>query len=76
MKELQLGYLARRVYEKLSDAQIDPVFEVALSNGVVQDLLASSDSAFDWHGAAILRAMKHRTFRNAILELGRSISGG
>ena len=74
LKELQLGYLARRVYENLTDAQIEGVFDVARSNGIVQDVLASSDSAFDWHGAAILRAMKHRTFRNAILELTRTIS--
>jgi flavin-dependent dehydrogenase len=73
LKELQLGYLARRVYQNLSDAQIEGVFDVARSNGIVQDVLASSDSAFDWHGSAILRAMKHRTFRNAILELTRTI---
>jgi digeranylgeranylglycerophospholipid reductase len=75
IRELQLGYLARRVYENLTDAQIDHVFEVARSNGVLQDLLASPDAAFDWHGAAILGAMKHSTFRKAIWAMARSIAG-
>lgn len=74
-RELQLGYMARRVYENLTDAQIDRVFEVARSNGVLEDVLGSPDTAFDWHGATILGAMKHSNFRKAIWAMARSLGG-
>lgn len=59
-RELQIGYLARRIYEKLSDGQIEHIFDVVHSNNIHEELLQSPDFAFDWHGDSVLRVMRHK----------------
>lgn len=59
-RELQIGYLARRIYEKLSDSQIEHIFDVVHSNNIHEELLQSPDFSFDWHGDSILRVIRHK----------------
>ncbi len=57
-KELQLGYIARRMYENLSDRQIDQIFAVVERSGIHKQLLSSTDSSFDWHAGSLLKALR------------------
>jgi flavin-dependent dehydrogenase len=64
--ELKIGYWARKFYERLSDRQIERLFNIIKSNGIDKALLEAKDLSFDWHGEAILRLMAHRTVAKAI----------
>jgi digeranylgeranylglycerophospholipid reductase len=57
--ELRIGYLARRLYEGLTDRQIDYLFQKTASKGIHESLLQSPELSFDWHGKAILEGLKH-----------------
>ena len=57
-KELQLGYIARRMYENLSDKQIDRIFAVVERSGLHHELPRSPGSSFDWHAGSLLRAVR------------------
>ena len=57
--ELQIGYLARRFYDGLSNDQIDYLFNITASNGIHESLLQSPDLSFDWHGKAIIKGLHH-----------------
>lgn len=65
-RELQIGYWARKVYEKLSDRQIEHIFDIIQTNNVHETLLQSPDFSFDWHGDSILRALKDNSLRKAV----------
>ena len=58
-RELKIGYLARSLYNKLSDKRINSIFEIVRENNIHETLLNSSHVSFDWHGETILNAMKH-----------------
>jgi flavin-dependent dehydrogenase len=57
--ELRVGYWARRLFERLSNRQLDRLFEVVKDNGIDEALLRAGDLSFDWHGRAILRLIGH-----------------
>jgi len=57
-REIRRSYVARRLYQKLSDGQIDRMFDVASSHNIVGTLLDSPTFSFDWHGNFILAFMK------------------
>jgi len=65
-RELKVGYWARKFYELLSDAQIDRIFGIIESNGIVEALLKDDDLSFDWHGQAVLRLIGHRALSKVI----------
>jgi digeranylgeranylglycerophospholipid reductase len=56
-QELKLEYYARWLYERLSEKQINRVFEMVKNNSLDRTLL-DSEVSFDWHGETILKAMK------------------
>ncbi|MFQ5924946.1 MAG: NAD(P)/FAD-dependent oxidoreductase [Dehalococcoidia bacterium] len=58
-RELRIGYFGRRIYERLTNHQIDKIFDIIESRGIHQSLLQSSDLSFDWHGDIILEGLKH-----------------
>jgi len=77
-RELSHGYWARWVYSKLSDRQIEGIFNILNSDGMTETLLNSGNFSFDWHSrlvSAILRRssaypllkIKHLIFREASL---------
>ena len=57
-KELSLGYRARWAYTKLSDRQIEGIFNVLDATGIAEALLNSSDFSFDWHSKLIMAVLK------------------
>jgi geranylgeranyl reductase family protein len=57
-KELSRGYWARWAYTKLSDRQIEGVFNMFDSNGIAEALLNSSNLSFDWHSRLILAVLR------------------
>ena len=80
-RELRIGYWARKVYERLSDGQIDKVFDIIRSYGVDEALLKREELSFDWHSEVILRLLQHGVVSKAMevmkvpFRLGRR-SGG
>ncbi|MFH1003410.1 MAG: NAD(P)/FAD-dependent oxidoreductase [Chloroflexota bacterium] len=58
-RELRTGYWARRLYERLSDRQIDQLFDIISSQGVDRAILEAADLSFDWHGEVIWRLVKY-----------------
>ncbi|MFC1992409.1 NAD(P)/FAD-dependent oxidoreductase [Chloroflexota bacterium] len=59
-RELKIGYWARKLYERLSDKQIDRIFDIMKSNGIDKALLEANNLSFDWHGEAVLRLIGYR----------------
>ncbi|MFA5054560.1 MAG: NAD(P)/FAD-dependent oxidoreductase [Dehalococcoidia bacterium] len=51
-QELRNGYIARRIYEKLSNRLIDNLFGLSLKKGLHEIINESEDISFDWHGRA------------------------
>ena len=58
-RELRIDYYARKFYQRLSDSQIDRVFDIIKSHHIDEALL-QTDSFFDWHGKAVLKLLGHR----------------
>jgi geranylgeranyl reductase family protein len=65
-RELEIGYYARKFYERLSDKQIDRVFDKMKSHGIDQALLQAEDAAFDWHGKAAMRLIGNKIVSKAM----------
>ena len=57
-RELRTGYWARKLFERLSDRQIDRLFEIIKAGGIDEALLKAEDVSFDWHGRTIMQADK------------------
>ncbi|UCG09963.1 MAG: NAD(P)/FAD-dependent oxidoreductase [Dehalococcoidia bacterium] len=65
-RELRMGYWARKLYEHMSDAQIDRAFDIIKSSGIDDALLKAEEVSFDWHGEVILRLVGHQLLARAI----------
>lgn len=57
-KELSRGYLARWAYARLSDRQIERIFNILDSSGAAEALLRSGHFSFDWHSGTILAGLR------------------
>jgi digeranylgeranylglycerophospholipid reductase len=57
-KELSRGYWARWAYAKLSDRQIEGIFNMFDSDGVAEALLNSGNFSFDWHSRLALAVLR------------------
>jgi digeranylgeranylglycerophospholipid reductase len=58
-KERSRGYWVRWVYAKLSDSQIEGIFNMLDSGGMAGALLNSDNFSFDWHSKLILAVLRH-----------------
>jgi hypothetical protein len=65
--ELRIGYWARNLYERLSDRQIDQIFDIIESNGIDEALLKAEDLSFDWHSKVVLRVMADKALSKAMV---------
>ncbi|MBI2850917.1 MAG: NAD(P)/FAD-dependent oxidoreductase [Chloroflexi bacterium] len=65
-REIANGHLARRIYEMLSDRQIDGIIDIIVANGIDEALLSSDDLSFDWHGMIVLKLIGHRALTGII----------
>jgi digeranylgeranylglycerophospholipid reductase len=68
-RELRLGYWARKVYEHLDDGQIEKIFDIIQSSGILDDLQKAEDLFFDWHGGAIFRVINYQVFLKTIVAM-------
>jgi digeranylgeranylglycerophospholipid reductase len=55
-KEILIGYYARKICGRLSDIQIERMFQIAKSDGIIP--LIKEKGSFDWHSELILSLMK------------------
>jgi len=65
-RELKIGYWARKLFERLSDRQIDRIFDIVKANGIDEALLKAKDLSFDWHSKAILRVIGYTVVSKAV----------
>jgi geranylgeranyl reductase family protein len=59
-RELRTGYWARKLFERLSERQIDRLFETIKAGGIDEALLKTRDLSFDWHGRTVARLLKYQ----------------
>ena len=57
-REISSGYRARRLYQKLSDSQIERLFDIVASRGIAAALVDSPGFSFDWHSRVIVEIIK------------------
>jgi len=65
-RELKIDYWARKFYERLSDKQIDRIFDIIKSSGIDKDLLKAKDLSFDWHSKVVLRLLEYRAVSKVV----------
>jgi digeranylgeranylglycerophospholipid reductase len=71
-RELEIGYWARKLYEKLSDRQIEQIFDIIEANRIHESLLRSPGFSFDWHGNLIMMALKDKRLHQAVRNAAKS----
>ncbi|MFC2003464.1 geranylgeranyl reductase family protein [Chloroflexota bacterium] len=80
-RELRIGYWARKLYERLSDRQIDSLFDIMSSCGIDKVLLEAEYLSFDWHSEVVLRLLRDRAVSKAVemmkipLSLRKEVNG-
>ena len=72
-RELELGYWARKIFERLSDSQIDRIFDIMKTRRLDQTLLEMKDLSFDWHGKVILTLLRRRAISSVARVLKRPL---
>lgn len=65
-RELRTGYLARRIFERLSDRQFDRLLGLMETSGLVQELEDAAGLSFDWHADVVSHIFSQRTFLKAM----------
>jgi geranylgeranyl reductase family protein len=70
-KEMQIGYLARRIYENFSDSQIERIFRLISENDFHNEIINSPGFSFDWHGEYVLQAFKHKILGRTIKSMSK-----
>lgn len=55
-KEIIVGYYTRKFCSKLSDSQIEDLFQIAMTDGIIP--LVKARGNFDWHSDLLLSLMK------------------
>jgi geranylgeranyl reductase family protein len=59
-RELTVGYWARRIFERLSEKQVDRIFDIVKSGNIDEAMLKAKDLSFDWHSKTIIRLLRHQ----------------
>ena len=62
--EIEIGYYARKVFRKMNDNQIDKMFTIAQTDGVMP--MVNSKADFDWHSGLIVSLIKNTSFYSVI----------
>ncbi|OGF65053.1 MAG: hypothetical protein A2Y62_16625 [Candidatus Fischerbacteria bacterium RBG_13_37_8] len=58
-KEIQIGYYARKISGKFSDSQIEKIFHIAQTDGIMP--LVDEKANFDWHSSLIVSLIRKST---------------
>ena len=65
-RELRIGHWARKLFERLSDRQIDRIFDIVKANGIDEAILKAEELSFDWHSKVILRLTRYQMISKAL----------
>ena len=65
-RELRTGYWARKLFERLSERQIDLIFEIIKASSIDEALLKAKDLSFDWHSRTIMSLLKYQMLIKAL----------
>jgi digeranylgeranylglycerophospholipid reductase len=65
-KEIRTGYWARKLFERLSNRQIDRLFRLVRAGGIDEALLRADDLSFDWHGRTIKQLLKYQVVTRSL----------
>jgi digeranylgeranylglycerophospholipid reductase len=68
-RELRTSYWFRKLYERLSNRQVDRIFEAARAAGIEEALLKAEDVYFDWHGRTLMKILKYQMFAKTIGQI-------
>ena len=71
--ELRVGYYARMLFESMTDARLERLMEVFLSEDIQKELIRSPVFSFDRHSGIILRTIGHRQMIGLIRSAGPSV---
>jgi len=74
--ELRTGYFGHRVFELLGDPQLDSIFKLLKTSGLIEDMEKSEELSFDWHAAVVSRIFNQRVFIKIIKSLKPSFNLG
>lgn len=69
-REIRLSSWSRKLYELLSDRQVDTLFDIITKNGIDRTLVESGDIEFDWHGTAVMKLVRHVALTGAAKAIG------
>jgi len=69
-KEIVIGYYARRIWARLNDMQVEKIFQIARSDGIIP--LIRDKGNFDWHSDLILTLIKKFPFFSIFREIQES----
>jgi flavin-dependent dehydrogenase len=64
--EIRAGRLFRRIFERMTGEEIDAVFRVLASDGVLEEVAA--EARFDWHRGVILAMLRHPRLSGLLLR--------
>ncbi|MFC1906877.1 geranylgeranyl reductase family protein [Chloroflexota bacterium] len=64
-RELRVGYWSRKLYESLTDRQVERIFGIMKSSGIDRALLEAKELSFDWHSDILLRLLGYRVVAKA-----------
>jgi len=75
--DLHIGYLARKIYDKMSNSQIEQVFDIVKKDKIHEQLLNGKDFSFDFHGKLLSRVLRQpKLLTNLVtLKLLLSVAG-
>ena len=65
-REIKIGGFFRRLFEHLKDSEIDDLFRIVRSDGILSAV--TSKARFDWHKDVILLALKHPSLGQIFLK--------
>jgi len=65
-RELRIGYWMRKLYERMSNRQVDRIFKILKDNAIDEALLEADDLSFDWHSRTILRLVGYKMVARAV----------
>ena len=71
--ELKIGYYARMLFESMTDARLERLMNVFLSEEMQKELIRSPVFSFDRHSGIILRTIGHRQMIGLIRSAGPSV---
>jgi geranylgeranyl reductase family protein len=69
-REIVLGRMARRICSRLTDSQMERIFYLAQTDGIIPIIREKGD--FDWHGDLILALVKRLSFMKVFRGAPRS----